>query len=252
MKVSDNTNFCARAEDLVTYIYGEASPFEAKSFEQHLELCASCSKELAGFGDVRQAMGEWRQEALGTKATAPAPLRVAPEAFAPPLAHARRRSALAAFREFFTLAPVWMRAATAMTAIVFCALAAFTVAYFVRPPQTVVVEKQVPGGYSEQQLKAQIDEAIRRHDESLSKDEIVSSPENIKVASSDSRKIDAGSQRKSSSGSQMQDNKRRQLLASRTRMRPSVELVSTDYLPFTASNAEDELPALTDLVDDAN
>ena len=38
---------------------------EAKDFEAHVRQCASCSTELAAFSDVREAMGEWRQQALG-------------------------------------------------------------------------------------------------------------------------------------------------------------------------------------------
>lgn len=247
MKVPDNENLCARAEDLVTYMYGEAPRNEALAFEQHLEQCALCRTELASFGDVRQVMTEWRQQALGTNAS-PAFEADTARSFAP----VRRRSALAALREFFTLSPVWMRAATAAVAIIFCALAAIAVAYFAQSPQTIIVEKQVMPGYSRQEVETQIAEAIKKHDESQLKDEEPTSPENVTVADIKKRQAQPSIERKASGGGAQPANNRRQSIATRRRVQPSVELASADYLPFTASTADDELPALTDLVDDAN
>lgn len=250
MKESNSTNLCARAEDLVTYLYGEASPAEAKDFKHHLQLCASCRTELATFGDVHEAMGEWRQQALGTLA-APAFEADAAGAYAHTTAPVRRRSAMAALREFFTLSPVWMRAATAVAAIMFCALAFIAVAYFVRQPQTVIVERQVESGYSQQELEAKIAAAIQKHDESQVKKE--STPENVTVTGIEPRATQPLIRRNASNSSQVANNNQRQpSAASRNRVRPSVELASTDYLPFTASTDDEQLPALTDLVDDAN
>ena len=251
MRVSDDSNLCGRAEDMVTYMYAEASLAEATDFEQHLQLCASCRREMVSFGDVRQAIGEWRQQALGT-VVSPAFEADETRAFAPAVIPVGRRSALAAFRQFFTLSPAWMRAATAAVAIVFCALAAFTVAYFVRQPQTVIVEKQVMSGYSQQEVETQIAAAIKKHDESKLKDEAVSSPEQVTVAGNDERQAQPSIERNASGPVQKVNHKTRQLTARRTRVGPSIELVSTDYLPFTASTADDELPALTDLVNDVN
>ena len=109
MKESTSTNLCARAEDMVTYLYNESTPAEVKDFEKHVQHCSSCRSELATFGDVREAMGEWRQQALGSL-TSPAIEAEAARHFAPVVAPTRRRSALAALREFFTLSPSWMRA----------------------------------------------------------------------------------------------------------------------------------------------
>lgn len=249
MKVADNEILCARAEDLVTYVYGEASRAEAKDFEQHLERCSSCRLEIAGFGGVRQAMSEWRQDALGATAS-PAFADDTVRAFVP----VRRRSALAAFREFFTLSPAWMRAATAAVAVIFCALAAIAVAYFKRQPQTVIVEQQVKSGYSEQEVEALVATAIKKHEESQLKDGKFSPPEETTVTGINERQAQPSLERRASRGGPTQslDNKRRQTMATRKRARPSTELASTDYLPFTASTADDELPALTDLLDDAN
>ena len=37
---------CARAEELVAYLYDEATENEARSFGEHLRACASCRDEL--------------------------------------------------------------------------------------------------------------------------------------------------------------------------------------------------------------
>ncbi|HEX8722630.1 MAG TPA: zf-HC2 domain-containing protein, partial [Pyrinomonadaceae bacterium] len=57
---------CDRAEEFVTYLYGEAEPAEARAFRRHLEACAVCRDELAALGVVREGLGLWRAEALGT------------------------------------------------------------------------------------------------------------------------------------------------------------------------------------------
>ena len=251
MKVKHSTNLCACAEDLVAYLYGEASPAEAKDFERHLQLCASCRTELATFGEVREAVGEWRQQALGTLA-APAFEANAARTCAHAEAPARRRSALIALREFFTLSPAWMRAATAAVALLFCALAAISVAYFFQQPQTVVVEKQVESGYSQSELEAKIAAAIKEHDEAQGKVEPRSLHDNVAVAEIERDNASPLINRHPSLSSTAANNNRRQPTARRARVRPAVEPAATDYLPFTASIDDDELPALTDLVDDAN
>jgi hypothetical protein len=250
--MSTSTNSCARAEDLVTYLYNEATQDEAKDFEAHVRQCASCRTELAAFGDVREAMGEWRQQALGALAS-PAFEANAAKAFAPAITAARRRSGLAALREFFALSPVWMRAATAVVAVAFCALAAIAVAFFVRQPQTVVVEKPVKTGYSREEVEAQIAAALKRQNELQVKEKAaLPSPEHVELAGNERPKAQPQIKHNTSGSSQVTNSNRRQPTAPRARVRPSVELASTDYLPFTASTDDKPLPALTDLVDDAN
>src|SRR5947209_7479030 len=55
---------CGRGEELVAYLYGESDAAESKTFRQHLTACAVCREELAAFGGVREAVGEWRAEVL--------------------------------------------------------------------------------------------------------------------------------------------------------------------------------------------
>lgn len=118
---------CARAEELVTYLYGEAGEEEAAEFRRHLQGCAVCAQEMAAFSRVREDVVEWRNLSLPSFEFSQA---VAPAALEQAAAAGQRRSALAALRQFFTLAPAWMRAATAMAALLICALVVFTALYF--------------------------------------------------------------------------------------------------------------------------
>jgi anti-sigma factor RsiW len=253
MNDSTSTNICARAEDMVTYLYGEATPNEAGDFEKHIKLCSSCRSELATFSDVREAMGEWRQQALGSL-TSPAVEAEAHRNFAPVAAPARRRSALAAMREFFSLSPSWMRAATAAAVLVFCALAAIAVAYFVRQPQTVVVQTPGKPGYSEKEVEAKIADALRKQNEAKVKDAPVPSPEKDTVANNEQPKIQPQLKRRASATTQfVKNNRKQQVVTPRIVTRPSkMELASTDFLPFTAPRDEEKLPSLADLVDEDN
>ena len=118
---------CQRGEELVAYIYGETSPVEAMSFRQHLTGCAVCREELAAFGGVREAVGEWRAEVFGS-----IPSLNINEPFAPTTdartTPTRKRSAVAALREFFSLSPLWLQVGTVTAALVVCVLAALTFA----------------------------------------------------------------------------------------------------------------------------
>ena len=103
---------CHRAEDLVTYLYGEATAEEARDFTAHMKQCDACRAELNVFNQVHDSIVTWRNEALGSIASAPVQedvRLVSPE----PVQHGRRLPALAALREFFTVSPVWLRGATA-------------------------------------------------------------------------------------------------------------------------------------------
>lgn len=152
---------CERGGDLVAYLYGEVGADEAQSFRRHLSACVSCREELDAFGEVREGVAAWREEAL----------RVAPSPASDGAAQAGReprvRSALAALREFFALSPLWLRAGGVAAALLFCALAALTLARVelrwdegglalsLGVPERVVtrnVEVAAPGGVTREQL----------------------------------------------------------------------------------------------------
>lgn len=251
--MQETTGPCARAADLVAYLYREATPAEARDFESHIKLCASCSAEVAEFGDVRGAIKEWRQQALGAfsspalEANATAALASAREA------SGQRRSALDALREFFTLSPVWMRAATAVVALVFCALAVIAFAYFAEQPRVVVVERPDKTGSAQENNNAQV--AVESRESKESKDAVniqPPAPQKVMVASGN-RLQTQGQTKRGATGQPLLTYKRRQAQPGNN-IRPSEELASSanDYLPFTAQRDEDKLPSLVDLADEPN
>lgn len=187
-----NTPGCGRVEELLAYLYGESAPAEAADFRRHLADCAACGEDLAAFGGVREGLGEWREEVMRTIPPLNVAERVAPfaastktETRAPDVTYAveadraqtRTRSASAALREFFSLAPMWLRAATATAAVVFCALAALTLARaevrwdsngfaFNTGVVERVIENQTPSpeqkGFTQEQVDALIRKSVER------------------------------------------------------------------------------------------
>lgn len=129
MNKIQETNPCGRGEQLVGYLYGEATKDERAGFEQHLSQCAACRDELAAFTQVRESVGEWRAEVL-IHAPAIAALDAIPAAAPPPTFRVEPapRSAWDALREFFALSPAWLRFGSVAAALVVCALAALAVA----------------------------------------------------------------------------------------------------------------------------
>ncbi|HEY0728866.1 MAG TPA: hypothetical protein VGD38_12400 [Pyrinomonadaceae bacterium] len=115
MNEMDLSSTCERAEELVSVLYGEAGESERRDFEVHMQQCGNCRAEFAAFAQVRESIGEWRDEALAGFVSA--------HANVPPL----RKSALAALRQFFDLSPLWLKGAIGFAAVVFCVLAAFAV-----------------------------------------------------------------------------------------------------------------------------
>lgn len=187
---------CGREEELMSYLYGESSHAESADFRRHLADCAACGEELAAFGGVRAGLGEWREEVMRSVPALNVAERVAPAAsnaayvaknetrvsdvahFATPTrADTRTRSASAALREFFSLAPTWLRFGTATAAVLFCALAVFTLARvevrwdsngfaFNTGVRERVVEKQIqspaPEGFTQEQVDALVRRSVER------------------------------------------------------------------------------------------
>lgn len=58
--MKNQNNNCQRKEDLMTYLYGECTPTEERTFKQHLQECAGCKKEAADFGMVRESLQTWQ------------------------------------------------------------------------------------------------------------------------------------------------------------------------------------------------
>lgn len=128
MNKIQETNPCGRGEQLVGYLYGEATQTEREGFEQHLSQCAACRDELAAFTQVRESVGAWRAEVL-THAPGFVTADLIPTAAPPPTFNIKpaRRSAWYALREFFALSPAWLRFGSVAAMMIVCALAALAI-----------------------------------------------------------------------------------------------------------------------------
>jgi len=147
---------CHRAEDLVTYLYGEAAESDARDFRNHLLACEACKSEFTVFNQVHESIELWRNEALGSSLKSAVTFQPANEPT--PFGRSPKLSAMAALREFFQVAPLWLRAATAFAAVLLCALAILTVVRTTRRP--VQMAKVNPDlKYSQEQLDAAVKQA---------------------------------------------------------------------------------------------
>jgi hypothetical protein len=150
---------CHRAEDLVTYLYGEASETDAFDFRNHLRQCDSCRSEFTVFNQVHESIETWRNEALGASFDPAAiPATVAIDV-TPVIRHQRRLSALAALREFFTVSPLWLRGATAFAALLLCILGVMMVARLSRRPVDIAKADNHEEMYTWQQLEDAVNDA---------------------------------------------------------------------------------------------
>ncbi len=114
MNEVQNSPACERASDLIAFVYNETSESEARDFEVHLKECSDCREEVASFGVVRESIVAWRDEALSGFVAQPLMAGAGPG----------RKSALAAFRQFFDLSPLWLKVASGFAVLSFCVLAA--------------------------------------------------------------------------------------------------------------------------------
>ncbi|HYV25594.1 MAG TPA: hypothetical protein VE969_10205 [Pyrinomonadaceae bacterium] len=153
---------CHRAEDLVTYLYGEASEADVLDFGMHLKQCDACRSEFAVFNQVHDSILTWRNEALGVAFD---PRAVAIDSAVESsrfVRHERRLSALAALREFFTVSPLWLRGATAFAALLLCALGTMMIVRFSQKPVEVSQQGTPERRYTQQEVKAEVDRAVQK------------------------------------------------------------------------------------------
>lgn len=159
---------CHRAEDLVTYLYGEATVEEARDFAGHMQRCDACRAEFTVFNSVHDSIVAWRNEALGQMVS---PATATETAFVPSqvVQHVRKLSALAALREFFTVSPLWMRGATAFAGLLLCALIVFAVSRLWQKPVQVVKDNGAPA-YSREQFEKEVQKQVNERVASLTRD----------------------------------------------------------------------------------
>lgn len=152
---------CHRAEDLVTYLYGEATGEEARDFSVHLQQCDACRAEFTVFHQVHDSIVAWRTEALGSLGQVPlVSTSAATDRF---VQHERKLSALAALREFFSVSPLWLRGATAFAGLLLCALIVFAISRTWQQP--AMTARDDDKKYTEEQFR----QAVQRQVEQIAK-----------------------------------------------------------------------------------
>lgn len=139
---------CARAGDLVAYIYGEAHEAEADDFTRHLAVCLTCRTEAAAFGIVREDFAVWRAaapELTGAHAARFVAEHVAASSAGmnrdTPSAEPRYRSdsdaprslrqTWRALTELFRVTPRWAQACGVAATVALCTLAGASLGGFV-------------------------------------------------------------------------------------------------------------------------
>jgi hypothetical protein len=148
---------CHRAEDLVTYLYGEATAAEARDFATHLERCEACRAEFSLFNQVHESIVTWRNEALGT-ANVPLPAAQIVPFSSPFVQHERKLSAWASLREFFSISPLWLRGATAFAGVLLCALLVFAASRLWQGPTPEAVKSNSEPVFNQQNF----DQAVQK------------------------------------------------------------------------------------------
>lgn len=209
MSEMKNTTYCDRANDLVSFLYGEANEKEARDFERHLHECAACEAEVGSFRQVRESIGAWKQEALG--------VFVSPEVIRP----VQKKSAAAALREFFELSPLWMKGAVAFATLVLCSLVVLTIYRSATPKNPPAVAAS--GKYSQTEVDKIVKDALDNQAATLA-----SRPaENREPAIVESRPVKNRTRSNSKGTSQVATGRRRLSKAEREQLAADLRLFST-------------------------
>lgn len=140
-----NSPDCERSSDLMAFIYNEMDASESREFDAHLKQCAACRSEAAAFGVVRESIVAWRDEVL--------------TGFVPSTATPTRRSAIAAFRQFFDLSPLWLKGAAAFAVLTFCVLIGLAYVNLDKEPP---VAKNNDALYTRQDVDRIVNEALAK------------------------------------------------------------------------------------------
>ena len=176
MSEINNSPNCERASDLVAFLYNEASEHERRDFESHLNECGVCRDEVASFGVVRESITNWRDEVLSGFVSTPLP------------SQANKKSALAAFRQFFDLSPLWLKGATAFAVLALFALA--TVALFklqTNDKQIASTEAKETTVYTAQEVDRMVKEALAKQQQQVAPTPVV--PDNADIKETPKRKV---------------------------------------------------------------
>lgn len=156
MSKEPTRNFNDHREKLMDYIYQELTPAETRAFEQHLEGCSLCQRDLADFHQVRSALASWELEGV------------------PHISVTVDPPAITRWLDQFRAFPFWLRlATTAAAAILILAIFNVRVSYratdgfqfsaSLMPPSLgnpPAGSEPLPVGLSEPQVRALIETAI--------------------------------------------------------------------------------------------
>jgi len=164
MKDTLNNSTCDRQDDLISFLYGEA---DANDFKQHLQVCKSCQQEFDSLGGVRESIALWKTEAFSAPRVEIAPVPV------------RRRSAVAALREFFALSPLWMKGAVSFVAVVFCAMAILLVNRTNPAPPPI---SSTSARYTEQEMRAAVAKALDDQAKQFAATTAANNPQEVRPA----------------------------------------------------------------------
>lgn len=151
-----NAPNCGQENELIGYLYGELNEEESRTFQRHADHCESCRQELASLRNVRESVIAWRNESLAGVALPGA------MAYSTPTVLSEKPSALAAIRQFFNLAPLWMKGAVAFASILFCLFAGLAIARLREAPSPVMVADPNSNGQSEEKLNALVQERVKQ------------------------------------------------------------------------------------------
>lgn len=160
MQKTNERPVCHRAEDLVTYLYGEATAEEAGDFSAHMQQCDACRAEFTVFHQVHDSIVAWRNEALGALSPVTAGVTDPVDATDAFVQHERKLSAWAALREFFSVSPLWLRGATAFAGLLLCALIVFAVSRAWQEPVGTASDGNKK--YTEEQLQQAVQQEVER------------------------------------------------------------------------------------------
>jgi hypothetical protein len=119
-----------------------------------MQDCTACKTEYAAFGQLRQSIVAWRDEALGLGGE---------RLLAPTVPIQQRRpSALGALREFFNLSPLWLKGVAAFASVLFCMFATLAVAHLIEKPKQPIVQGADAKVYSRSEFEAQVNQVVQK------------------------------------------------------------------------------------------
>ena len=151
-----DSSHCERSSDLMAFLYNEMDASETREFESHFQQCANCRAEAASFGQVRESITAWRDEVQ--------------TGFVPSTATAPTRSAVAAFRQFFDLSPLWLKGAAAFAVLTFCVLAGLLYVNLLRETPPTIANTDAT--YTQQDVDRLVKEALAKQQENTLADNI--------------------------------------------------------------------------------